>query len=152
MKRRKKYKKQKAVLRKAVKSINQQLLNDEIYNGRFQFYYCGSPRVIEYEDKSGLQFYQMLVILDKETGKFDLDICDVNRWIYSNFSQGLYGLGNKFIAEKSGIWKEEPRKTIKNPCNIKNFKYGIQTNFDVFKYIKENKERVVDNYKQFWLI
>ena len=87
-----------------------------------------------------LSHIQNLYWVNKETGKFDLDIWDVDRWIHSNLSQGLYGLGNKFIAEKSGIWKEELRKTLTNPCNIKNFKYGIQTNFDIFKYIMENKE------------
>lgn len=94
-------------MNKLVRKLNKNIENDSLWQGRFYIRQVDSYWY-QYEDKSGYELIVTLRFIDKKTGFYWDTREAVNHLRFYNGSR-LWWTMNKFITEKTGVWKEDPR-------------------------------------------
>lgn len=112
-------------LNKVVRKLNDCLLADDLWRGRFLVRQGAYQLWYEYEDHSGWELYVTLELHDRLTGKVKTIADTVNHWCMWGGSH-LFWAMNEFIAEDgpndANAWVLNPRpgtaeyKTIIDNC------------------------------------
>lgn len=97
-------------INKAIKNMNKNIENDNLWKGRFYCRQIYSPYWERYEDRSGGIMHVNVEFCDKKTQK---------RWIQlfnTNDIQGwkFWCAMNDFIVKHIKVWDEDPRPSIEN--------------------------------------
>lgn len=92
-------------LNKIVRTLNENLKQDELWFGRFMVRQVESPHFAYYFDKSGATLYATLEFVDRCTGKTYRMRETVNYWRFAN-GANLYWKMNWFITEHCMVWSE----------------------------------------------
>ena len=107
------YKKQKRVLVSDLKKINKNIRDDELWKGRFECRLIGSPEKYVYEDKSGMQVYFTIAVIDKKTNRYVEKTDFVAAWHHFG-GANISIFVNEAIVKRFDVWKENPRPSIKD--------------------------------------
>lgn len=104
----KNWKKEQKRVNKAVRAINLNVFNDDLWLGRFYAHQINS-KYFRYEDNSGGCLYVELELVDKKTGKtknYDIITYGCNDIFLDSH---VWEAMNDFIVEVCDVWKENPR-------------------------------------------
>ena len=95
-------------INRLVRAINENLAQDELWQGRFVVRQDESPQWRRYEDGSGAELWVRLRFIDQCTGRYYVKWESVNHW------RGLRATGheiwdmmNWLITEHWDVWKED---------------------------------------------
>ena len=104
-------------LNKLIRQVNNNIANDDLWQGRFVFRQINA--VFErFPDNSGGILYSLIRGYDKKTGYYK------DTWIryapYFNFFNGyhLWEMANTFIVEYTQVWQEDPRPSYATAINF----------------------------------
>ena len=104
-------------LNKLIRQVNNNIANDDLWQGRFVFRQINA--VFErFPDNSGGILYSLIRGYDKKTGYYN------DTWIryapYFNFFNGyhLWEMANTFIVEYTQVWQEDPRPSYATAINF----------------------------------
>ena len=109
-------------INKAIRDMNKNIENDNLWKGRFYCRQIYSPHWERYEDRSGGIMYVNVEFCDKKTQK---------RWIQlfnTNDIQGwkFWSAMNDFIVKHIDVWNEEPRPSIENAPDYRNIEVNMK--------------------------
>ena len=99
----------KSKINKAIRTINKNLENDNLWRGRFVIL-NRAMWITEYEDNSGVDAVVRIAAFDKKTGKYEeslMDKYDILDTI-GNIGWRLWSFINDFIVDKVKVWSETP--------------------------------------------
>jgi hypothetical protein len=99
----------KSKINKAIRVINKNIAEDNLWKGRFVVL-NRAMWMHEYEDKSGVYAVIRIAAFDKKTGKYEelmMDEYDVLGY-WGNGSFKLWNFINDFIVDKVKVWSENP--------------------------------------------
>lgn len=99
------------VINKAIRDMNKNIQNDNLWNGRFFCRLIHSPKWTLYEDKSGGIMFVNVEFCDKKTQKRWIQGFNTNDMISYHFWMAM----NDFIVKQIKVWDEEPAPSIHNP-------------------------------------
>lgn len=114
MKMRKSYQRK---LNKLIRQVNNNIANDDLWQGRFVFRQINAA-FERFSDNSGGILYSLIRGYDKKTGYYK------DTWIryapYFNFFNGyrLWEMANIFIVEYTQVWQEDPRPSYATAINF----------------------------------
>lgn len=114
MKMRKSYQRK---LNKLIRQVNNNIANDDFWQGRFVFRQINAA-FERFPDNSGGILYSLIRGYDKKTGYYK------DTWIryapYFNFFNGyhLWEMANTFIVEYTQVWQEDPRPSYATAINF----------------------------------
>lgn len=114
MKMRKNYQRK---LNKLIRQVNNNIANDDFWQGRFVFRQINAA-FERFPDNSGGILYSLIRGYDKKTGYYK------DAWIkyapYFNFFNGyhLWEMANTFIVEYTQVWQEDPRPSYATAINF----------------------------------
>lgn len=95
-------KKHKARVRHAMKALNQNILNDDLWRGRFYVTQIENPRWERFEDGSGAELGITLAFIDRATGNWMIWWGTANQAV--NGHESMWWKMNQFITEYSGVY------------------------------------------------
>ena len=114
-------------INRAVRAMNKNIENDDLWNGRFIVrQYEDSPQWRRYEDGSGAELCVKLKFIDRATGRYYVDAHSVNEWCIFNGSR-IWRLMNWLITEHWDVWKEA---------------FARERNFDAWREYNKNTRKV----------
>lgn len=105
---------------KMVKALNENIKNDSLWLGRFEFrqkdcYYD------EFRDGSGAMLYIFIRGYDKQTGYYKDFKIEYAPWLMSA-GYHLWEMANKFIVEDAGVWGQKERPALGKTANYQKIK------------------------------
>lgn len=93
-------------MNKYMRDLNNNIKNDELWQGRFYIHQIGRQREI-YADHSGMELWVTLEMVDRKTGRTKQIVDTVNHWTF--FGNNLWWEMNNFIVDDVKAWLEDPR-------------------------------------------
>lgn len=112
-------------LNRAVRELNKNIYNDDLWRGRFVMRQTGSPHMYVYKDGSGSVLENVtLVCIDKLTGNTYSETRADYEWLFGN-GYKIWEVMNAAIVEKFDVWHEEikPQDRAKMP----EFNYRVKS-------------------------
>lgn len=109
-------------INKYVRAINKNIMNDDLWRGRFVVRQVGSPTFYIYEDKSGAELENVhLVITDLKNGQTYERWDSGNGWCHFGGSR-IWEFANHAITEVFDVWHATNNKYSPNtdPRDLKN--------------------------------
>ena len=110
-------KKHQRYINKYIRKVNKNIVNDDLWRGRFVIRQVGSPSFYIYEDKSGADLVNVhLVITDLLDGHEVHCADNEHDWCFWG-GHRIWELANKAITEYFNVWTAEndPRSLRDNP-------------------------------------
>lgn len=92
-------------MNKYMRELNNNIKNDELWQGRFYIHQIGRQREV-YADHSGMTLWVTLEMVDRKTGHIKQILDTVNHWTFGN---SLWLEMNSFIVDVCQVWQEDPR-------------------------------------------
>lgn len=97
-------------LNKLIRTLNQNIAEDNLWRGRFYFFQKDANWE-EYSDGSGGVLNAFIRAYDKATGYYkDYQLSYAPYFSFINWD--VWKIGNVFITEDCGVWYENPRPSI----------------------------------------
>lgn len=109
---------------KRIHALNKNIANDELWRGRFIFLQKDA-HWWKFSDNSGGELTIFVRGYDKKTGYYKDFRIEFAPWMHSS-EYKLWEIANKFIAEDSGVWNEEPRISINTAPDYTNRKVNVK--------------------------
>ena len=100
-----KAKKHQRRMNKYMRDLNENIKNDNLWQGRFYIHQVDRQRFV-YEDHSGTEFWVALEMVDRKTGYTKRIVDTVNHWTFGN---SLWWEMNNFIIDDVRVWSEDPK-------------------------------------------
>lgn len=109
---------------KRIRALNKNITEDNLWRGRFVFLQKDA-HWWKFSDNSGGELIVFVRGYDKKTGYYKDFRIEFAPWL-SSAGYKLWEMANKFIAEDSGVWNEEPRISVKTAPDYTNRKVNVE--------------------------
>ena len=110
----------KSKINKAIRAINKNIAEDNLWQGRFVVL-NRAMWITEYEDHSGVDAVVRVAAFDKKTGKYEelmMDKYDI-LGVWGNGGFRLWNFINDFIVDRVKVWSETP--SPRDPDFVKDY-------------------------------